>query len=249
MGRGVIVVMPAYNAEATLERTWRDLPRDAVDEIILVDDASRDRTVEIARRLGLTVIQHSENRGYGANQKTCYRVALERPADIVAMIHPDYQYDARLLPLLSGFIDLGICDVVLGSRIRSRREALGGGMPLWKYLANRLLTMVENFILGQNLGDFHSGFRVYARRVLESVPFEANSDDFVFDSELLAQAAYFGFRIGDVPVPARYFAESSSINFRRSVIYGLGTLGVLVRYLAHRTGLVQSPLFLPKRAP
>ena len=242
----VVVVMPAYNAEATLERTWRDLPRDRVDEVILVDDASRDRTVEIARGLGLTVIEHPENRGYGANQKTCYRAALAGGADIVAMIHPDYQYDARLLPLLVGFIEQGICDVMLGSRVRSRAEALAGGMPLWKYVANRTLTILENLVLGQNLGDFHSGFRVYARRVLETVPFEANSDDFVFDSKFLAQAAYFGFRLGDAPVPARYFRESSSIGFRRSVRYGLGTLGLLVRYLGHRAGLVRSPLFRRK---
>lgn len=246
MGRRVILVMPAYNAEQTLVRTWQDLPRDGIDEVILVDDASRDRTVEIAERLGLTVIRHPANRGYGANQKTCYRAALERGGDVIAMIHPDYQYDARVLPHLIGFIDLGICDVVLGSRVRSRAEALQGGMPLWKYLANRILTIVENLVLGQNLGDFHSGLRVYARRVLETIPFEANSDDFVFDSEFLAQAAYFGFRIGDAPVPARYFAEASSIDFRRSVVYGLGTLRVLIRYLAHRARLVRSPLFSPQ---
>lgn len=247
MGSRVVVVMPAYNAEATLERTWRDIPRDAVDEIILVDDASRDRTVEVARGLGLTVVRHPENRGYGANQKTCYRLALARQADIVAMIHPDYQYDARLLPLLVGFVEQGVCDLVLGCRIRSRAEALAGGMPWWKYLANRGLTLVENLVLGQNLGDAHSGFRVYRRAVLETIPFESNSDGFVFDSEILAQAAYFGFRIGDVPVPARYLPEASSIGFRRSVAYGLGTLGVLARYLAHRTGLLRSPLFAPAR--
>ncbi len=246
MGRRVIVVMPAYNAEQTLARTCQDLPRDGIDEVILVDDASRDRTVEIAERLGLTVIRHPANRGYGANQKTCYRAALERGGDVIAMIHPDYQYDARVLPHLIGFIDLGICDVVLGSRVRSRAEALQGGMPLWKYLANRILTIVENLVLGQNLGDFHSGLRVFARRVLETIPFEANSDDFVFDSEFLAQAAYFGFRIGDAPVPARYFAEASSIDFRRSVVYGLGTLRVLIQYLAHRARLVRSPLFSPR---
>lgn len=240
--------MPAYSAEATLERTWRDIPRDSVDEIILVDDGSRDRTGEVARHLGLVVIEHAENRGYGANQKTCYRAALDRRADIVAMIHPDYQYDARVLPFLIGLVQLGICDVVLGSRIRSRAEALAGGMPAWKYLANRVLTLVENLVLGQNLGDFHSGLRVYRRAVLETIPFEANSDDFVFDSQFLVQAAYFGFRIGDVPVPARYFPEASSINFRRSVVYGLGTLGALVRYLAQRTGLLRSPLFAPRRA-
>ncbi|MGH7320066.1 MAG: glycosyltransferase family 2 protein [Candidatus Rokuibacteriota bacterium] len=243
MGRRVVVVMPARNAEATLEQTWRDLAPGVASEVILVDDASQDRTVEVARRLGLTVIQHPENRGYGANQKTCYRAALERGADIVAMIHPDYQYDARLLPLLVGFIEHGICDVVLGSRIRSRAEALAGGMPLWKYVANRALTFVENLVLGQNLGDFHSGFRVYRRAVLETIPFEANSDDFVFDSELLAQAAHFGFRIGDAPVPARYFPEASSIDFRHSLIYGLETLCVLLRFTAHRARVISSPIF------
>jgi hypothetical protein len=165
------------------------------------------------------------------------------------MIHPDYQYDARLLPCLVGFVDLGICDVVLGSRVRSRREALDGGMPAWKYLANRTLTFIENVVLGQNLADFHSGFRVYSRRVLETIPFEVNSDDFVFDSQFLVQAAYFGFRIGDAPVPARYFREASSINFRRSVIYGFGTLGVLGRYVAERMGIGRSPLFRSKGRP
>ena len=248
MGRRLIVVMPAYNAEATLERTWRDLPSGRVDEVILVDDASRDGTVALARRLGLTVIEHPRNRGYGGNQKTCYRAALDRGADIVAMIHPDYQYDARLLPGLVAFVELGICDVVLGSRIRSRREALDGGMPGWKYVANRGLTFVENVVLGQNLGDFHSGFRVFTRRILETIPFEANSDDFVFDSQVLVQAAYFGFRIGDAPVPARYFPEASSIGFRQSVRYGLGTLGILGRYVAQRMGLGRSPLFQSRAA-
>jgi glycosyltransferase involved in cell wall biosynthesis len=246
VGRRVVVVMPAYNAAATLERTCRDLPRAIVDEVILVDDGSVDDTVAIARSLGLTVFQHPENRGYGANQKTCYRTALARDADIVAMIHPDYQYDARLLPLLVGFIDLQICDVVLGSRIRCRREALAGGMPPWKYVANRVLTCAANMVLGQNLGDFHSGFRVYTRRVLATIPFETNSDDFVFDAEFLAQAAYFGFRIGDVPVPVRYFPEASSIDFQRSVVYGIGTLSVLARYLIHRARLAPSILFRPK---
>jgi glycosyltransferase involved in cell wall biosynthesis len=235
--------MPAYNAEATLERTCREIPPGSADEIILVDDGSRDRTVEVARQLGLTVIEHPANRGYGANQKTCYRSALERGADVVAMIHPDYQYDARVLPILVDLLDLGICDVVLGSRIRARGEALAGGMPGWKYLANRVLTLTENLVLGQNLGDFHSGLRIYTRAVLETIPFDANSDDFVFDSEFLAQAAYFGFRIGDVPVPARYFAEASSINFRRSIVYGLGTVRVLGQYVARRVGVGRSSLF------
>lgn len=241
--RRLIVVMPAYKAEATLERTFRDLPQDFVDEVILVDDASGDGTVELARRLGLTVIEHDTNQGYGANQKTCYRTALDRGADIVAMLHPDYQYDARLLPFLSGFIDADVCDVVLGSRIRSRGEARAGGMPVWKYYANRMLTFIENLVLGQNLGDFHSGFRVYSREVLETIDFESNSDNFVFDSQFLAQAAYFDLRIGDVPVPARYFGEASSINFRRSVAYGFGTLRVMSQYLLAKSRLYRPRLF------
>src|SRR5207248_5598302 len=220
----IIAVLPAYNAECTLAATLADVPVGSVDEVILVDDGSQDRTVRVAREMGLTVIEHPRNRGYGGNQKTCYRHALERGADIVVMIHPDYQYDSRVIPHAVGFIELGICDIVLGSRIRSRQEVLRGGMPLYKYLSNRFLTGVENVALGQNLGDFHSGFRVYRRAVLERVPFERNSDDFVFDTQLLVQAVHFGFRLGDVPVPVRYFKEASSINFGRSVRYGLATL-------------------------
>ena len=245
----VIAVMPAYNAESTLAATVADIPPGSVDEVILVDDGSKDRTVELAREIGLTVIAHPENRGYGANQKTCYRHALDLGADIVVMIHPDYQYDSRVIPHAVGFVELGICDVVLGSRIRSRGEVLAGGMPVYKYISNRCLTIVENVALGQNLGDFHSGFRVYHRRVLETIPYERNSDDFVFDSQFLAQAVHFGFRLGDIPVPVRYFAEASSINFRRSVRYGLSTLGTLGSYWLHRLGLRRSPLFLAKPPP
>src|SRR5437763_571569 len=216
----VIAVMPAYNAEKTLAATLADMPAGCVDEVILVDDGSKDRTVEIARAMGLTVIVHPENRGYGGNQKTCYRHALEHGADIVVMIHPDYQYDSRVIPHAVGFIELGICDVVIGSRIRSRQEALVGGMPRYKYLCNRVLTAAENLALGQNLGDFHSGFRVYRREVLERIPYEHNSDDFVFDTQFLVQAVRLGFRLGDIPVPVRYFPEASSINFKRSVRYG-----------------------------
>jgi len=242
----VIAVMPAYNAEKTLAATLADMPPGCVDEVILVDDGSKDRTVEIARAMGLTVIVHPQNRGYGGNQKTCYRHALERGADVVVMIHPDYQYDSRVIPHAVGFIELGICDVVLGSRIRSRDEAFKGGMPAWKYLANRFLTAIENLALGQNLGDFHSGFRVYRRAVLERIPFEKNSDDFVFDTQFLVQAVRLGFRLGDVPVPVRYFKEASSINFRRSVRYGLGTLGTVGLYWLDRIGIYRSPLFRPK---
>lgn len=247
--RRVIAVMPAYNAAATLERTVADIPTGAVDEIILVDDCSRDNTVEIARRLGLTVIEHEINTGYGGNQKTCYREALSRGADHVVMIHPDYQYDSRVIPVAIEILKLGICDVVLGSRIRTRREALDGGMPKWKYVANRGLTICENIALGQNLGDFHSGFRAYRREVLETIPFEKNSNDFVFDSQFLAQAVHFGFKLGDIPVPVRYFDEASSINFGRSVTYGTRTLQVLAQYWLNRLGICRSALFQKREPP
>jgi len=239
----VIAVLPAYNAERTLAATLADIPTGAVDEVVLVDDGSTDRTVSVARDMGLTVIQHPQNRGYGGNQKTCYHYALDHGADVVVMIHPDYQYDSRVIPHAIGFIELGICDVVLGSRVRSRREALAGGMPKYKYVANRLLTGFENLALGQNLGDFHSGFRVYRREVLERIPFDRNSDDFLFDTQFLIQAVHFGFRLGDVPVPVRYFAEASSINFRRSVKYGIATIAAVGGWWLHRARLRRSPLF------
>ncbi len=239
----IIVVMPAYNAETTLQKTVSDIPPGCVDEIILVDDCSRDRTVELARALGLTVITHEQNMGYGANQKTCYREALNRGAAIVVMVHPDYQYDSSLIPVMTELLQKGHCDVILGNRIRTRREALAGGMPPYKYLANRLLTVVENVWLGQNLGEFHSGLRGYTRKVLERVPWEMNSDDFVFDSQFLVQAACLGFQLGDIPVPVRYMKEASSINFMRSVVYGLGTLWTLVAYSLHISGIRKNRLF------
>ncbi|WP_232101051.1 glycosyltransferase family 2 protein [Gimesia fumaroli] len=242
-----IVVMPAYNAAPTLLKTLSDLPSDVVDEIILVDDGSTDGTVDLALREGLTVIQHKQNRGYGGNQKTCYEYALNHGAEYVVMLHPDYQYDSRVVGIAVQLLKLGICDVVMGSRIRTRQEALAGGMPAWKYIANRLLTITENVALGQNLGDFHSGFRAYRREVLETIPFEQNSDDFVFDSQFLAQSVYFDFRVGDIPVPVRYFPEASSINFRRCVKYGLGTLSVLVRYWAQRLRIRPSKIFFSKK--
>ncbi|MBL8818681.1 MAG: glycosyltransferase family 2 protein [Planctomyces sp.] len=238
--------MPAYNAAPTLERTLCDIPPGSVDEIILVDDCSRDNTVELAEKLGLTVIRHQRNTGYGGNQKTCYTTALEHGADIVVMIHPDYQYDSRVIPVAAELIRLGNCDVILGSRIRTRAEALAGGMPAWKYVANRLLTITENVILGQNLGDFHSGFRAYRREVLETIPWRENSDDFVFDTQFLAQAVFYGYRLGDIPVPVRYFAEASSINFRRSTRYGLLTLWVLFQFWCNRLHLCQSAIFRKK---
>jgi len=240
--------MPAYNAAATLSHTVRDIPAGSVDQVILVDDCSRDETAKIARELGLTVKVHERNTGYGGNQKTCYRLALDSGADFIVMIHPDYQYDSRLIPVAVEILRLGICDCVVGSRIRTRHETLAGGMPVYKYLANRFLTIVENVALGQNLGDFHSGFRAYSRRVLETIPFERNSNDFVFDSQFLAQAVAFGFKVGDIPVPVRYFAEASSINFRRSLKYGFATLGVLTYYWLHRLRIWRSPLFQPREA-
>jgi glycosyltransferase involved in cell wall biosynthesis len=242
----VIAVMPAYNAAATLEKTIADIPRGTVDEIILVDDCSTDGTVELAKKLGLTVIVHEDNRGYGGNQKTCYAHALERDADYVVMIHPDYQYDSRVIDVAVKVMQLDILDFVMGCRIRTRQETLQGGMPVYKYIANRILTTIENVLLGQNLGDFHSGFRAYRREVLETIPFESNSEDFVFDSQFLAQAVHFGFRMGDIPVPVRYFDEASSINFGRSVRYGLSTLGVMGVYWLNRLGIRKSKLFQAK---
>ncbi len=243
----IIAVLPAYNAEKTLAATVADFPAGSVDEILLVDDCSRDRTVEIARGMGLTVIVHQKNTGYGGNQKTCYKYAMENGYDIIVMIHPDYQYDSRVIPHAVSFIELGICDVILGNRIRTRAEAVACGMPWWKYLSNRALTLFENLFLGQNLGEFHSGFRVYRRSVLETIPFESNSDDFVFDTQFLVQAVHFGFRLGDVPVPVRYFDEASSINFRRSSKYGIETVKTVAQYWLNKIG-IKSRLFRKKKA-
>lgn len=226
--------MPAYNAAKTLEKTYRDIPKGLAQEVILVDDASRDETVNIARKLKLKVFIHPKNLGYGGNQKTCYREALKGKPDIVVMIHPDYQYDATLTSALIRPLVAGRADIMLGSRIRSRREALGGGMPLYKYLANRFLTLAENLVLGLNLSEYHTGFRAYTGEVLQKVPFGRFSDDFVFDQEILIAAVAKGFRIGEIPVPVRYFPEASSINFSRSLRYGLQTVWTLVKYLNGR---------------
>lgn len=241
----VVVVMPAYNAESTLEKTYRDIPKDIVDEIILVDDASPDRTVEIAKKLGIKTIVHEKNMGYGANQKTCYTAALKSGADVVVMIHPDYQYDARLTIYIAGIVADGICDIILGNRIRTREEAIAGGMPLYKYIANRVLTFLENFLLGQNLGEFHSGFRAYSKNTLETIRWRENSDDFVFDQQFLVEAIACKLRIGDIPVPAKYFPEASSINFIRSCKYGLGTLFFILRFIFHKTYLIRQKIFTP----
>jgi glycosyltransferase involved in cell wall biosynthesis len=240
-----VVVMPAYNAAKTLERCWSEIPKDVVDEVIVVDDCSKDDTVEIARRLPVTLIVHDRNKGYGGNQKTCYDRALSAGADYVIMIHADYQYDVRAIPVAVEILKLGICDVVLGNRIRTRGEALAGGMPPVKYFANRGLTVIQNLLSGQNLGEWHSGFRAYRRDVLERVPYRRNSDDFVFDSQFLVQCVNLGIKLGDIPVPVRYFDEASSIDLKRSAVYALLTLGTFGQWYAHRLGIARSPLFEP----
>jgi len=238
----VVVVMPAYNAEKTLERTLADIPRDAVDEIILVDDRSQDGTAELARRLGLRVFVHERNRGYGGNQKTCYTEALKLGGDVMVMVHPDHQYDPRVLPQLITPILAGECDAVFGSRMLGGRP-LEGGMPKWKYLANIFLTAVENAAFYMYLTEYHSGLRAYSRRYLETVNFLANSDDFVFDSEIIAQGVIHGMRIREIPIATRYFPEASQIGLWRSVVYGLSILKTLVKFKLHKKGIVRSPMF------
>lgn len=242
-GNKIVVIMPAYNAEKTLEKTYQDIPKYLVDDLILVDDCSKDKTVEIAQRLGIKTFKHEKNLGYGGNQKTCYKKALELNADIIVMLHPDYQYDPRVIPFAVGFVALGICDIVLGCRVRTRQETIQSGMPLYKYIFNRLLTILENVFFGQNLGDFHSGFRVYRKGVFEKVSFEQNSDGYVFDSEFIAQAVYHGFRIGDIPIPTRYFDEASSINFFKSLQYGIKTIGVVIKFILEKSGFFHFRLF------
>ena len=246
-GKKVIVVMPAYNAAKTIERTVEAIPEGVADDIILVDDNSEDRTTEVSRSLGLVTITHSENKGYGGNQKTCYRTALARGADIVIMIHPDYQYDPRLTPYLAGLIADDVCDVVLGNRIRTRREALAGGMQPWRYVINRIMSICENVWTGQNLGEWHSGLRAYSREVLLTIPWEENSDDFVFDQQFQHQAAALGFRMGDIPVNARYFDEASSISFRRGLDYGIGTLTMMFWVMLFQIGIYTHRLLRPKK--
>jgi glycosyltransferase involved in cell wall biosynthesis len=244
----VVVVMPAYNAAKTLERTYADIPRDVVDHVILVDDVSADETISIAERLGLHVVSHRQNRGYGGNQKTCYDTALAAGAEVVVMVHPDYQYDATKIPELIAPIVAGTADLMLGSRFLG--DPLAGGMPRWKYMSNRFLTTLENVAFGLRLSEYHTGFRAYSRHLLQTLPYDLDSDDFVFDQELIAQAVAAGFRdrIGEIAVPTRYFAEASSVGLRRSVVYGMSTLVVVARYVFHRSGLLRSRKLAARRS-
>lgn len=241
-GQRLIVVMPAYNAENTLIQTYFELDHEYVDEVILVDDASNDKTVEISRRLGIRTIIHPMNKGYGGNQKTCYKEALQRGADIVVMLHPDYQYSPRLVTPMAFMISSGHYDIVLGSRILGG-EALKGGMPLYKYIANRALTFIQNLAIKVKLSEYHTGLRAFSKLVLETLPLEENSDDFIFDNEMLLQAVAFGFKIGELSCPTKYFPEASSINFRRSVRYGLGVLEGTVQFILHKAGWKSHKIF------
>jgi glycosyltransferase involved in cell wall biosynthesis len=242
-GKRIAVVMPAYNAELTLELTVRELP-DVVDIRILVDDGSSDQTASLSEKLGVRTFIHDANYGYGRNQQTCYREALAMGADIVVMVHPDYQYMPALVSALAGMVASGAYDMALGSRILGT-GALKGGMPLYKYIANRFLTAGQNLLLGVKLSEYHTGFRAFSRKLLETLPLRENSDDFVFDNQMIAQAIMFGFQIGEISCPTRYFAEASSINFRRSVKYGLGVVSTTAAFVAHRMGWIHAPIFNP----
>src|SRR5580700_3671145 len=240
--RKICVVLPAYNAGRTLEKTFNEIPTDVVDDVILVDDASTDDTMQLAKNLGVFAVRHDSNKGYGGNQKTCYRLALERGADIVIMLHPDYQYTPKLLLPMAAMLSSGLFDVVLGSRILGI-SALAGGMPLYKYIANRVLTFVQNVLLGHKLSEYHTGYRGFTRSVIEALPLERNSDDFIFDNQMLSQVIYKGFRVGEISCPAKYFPEASSINFRRSVIYGLGVLRTSISFRLAHLGFERGTVF------
>jgi glycosyltransferase involved in cell wall biosynthesis len=241
-GKRLVVVMPAYNAEATVEKTLREIPEGFADAVVLVDDASRDKTAEVAARLGVVTLKHPKNRGYGGNQKTCYREALRLGGDVVVMLHPDYQYSPRLVVPMASMIASGQYDVVLGSRILCG-SAIRGGMPLYKYLFNRILTLIQNILMGAKVSEYHTGYRAFSRQVLETLPLEENSDDFVFDNEMLAQAFYFGFNTGEVSCPTRYEPESSSISLGRSIKYGFGVLRTTMQFRLQKWGLAHYPIF------
>lgn len=241
-GKKIIVVLPAYNAAQTLAKTVSELDRQLVDDVLLVDDCSSDATVRLASDMGIRCFLHDRNYGYGRNQKTCYTEALKSSADVIVMLHPDYQYSPRLVPAMAAMITSGQYDVVLGSRILGGK-ARKSGMPLYKYVSNRILTLVENLMLGSKLSEFHTGYRGFSRTVLEQLPFHVNSDDFLFDNEMLAQSIYFNFNVGEISCPTRYFPEASSINFRRSVVYGLGVLWTSLRFRLHTCGLAKFRIF------
>ncbi len=239
----ITVVLPAYNAESTLEQTYKEIPFDIVDNVILVDDLSSDKTIERAKELGIKyIIEHLENKGYGGNQKTCYNKALELESDIIVMLHPDYQYDPRLIHSMCYIIANGIYEVVLGSRILGR-GAIKGGMPVYKYIANRMLTMIQNILMGQKLSEYHTGYRAFTRKVIETINYNSNSDDFIFDNQVLAQIFYSGFDIAEITCPTKYFKEASSINFRRSIKYGFGVIMVSIMYFLQKSRLFKFKLF------
>lgn len=239
----VVVVLPAYNAALTIEKTYNEIPFDIVDEVVLVDDRSSDNTVEVGKSLGIQhIIQHKKNTGYGGNQKSCYNKALELGADIVIMLHPDYQYTPKLIPAMSSLIAQGLYPCVLGSRILGK-GALRGGMPMYKYVANRALTLAENILIGQKLSEYHTGYRAFSKEVLEKIAFNKNNDDFIFDNEMLSQIFMAGFEIAEITCPTKYFEEASSINFSRSVKYGLGVLRVSINHWLHKKGIKKSKLY------
>ncbi len=241
-GKRLVVVMPAYNAETTIEKTLRDIPAGFVDDVVLVDDASRDNTAGVGQRLGLHVVRHPSNRGYGGNQKTCYREALRLGADVVVMLHPDYQYSPKLVVAMASMIATGQYDLILASRILCG-SAIKGGMPVYKYVMNRLLTLTQNLAMGAKVSEYHTGYRAFSAEVLRALPLEENSDDFVFDNEMLAQAFYFGFRTGELSCPAKYEPESSSISLKRSITYGWGVLGTTFKFRLEKWGLARYPIF------
>jgi glycosyltransferase involved in cell wall biosynthesis len=239
----IIVVLPAYNAAKTLQKTFDEIQFDIVDEVIITDDFSKDNTIEIAKKIGINhIISHEENKGYGANQKSCYKKALELKADIIVMLHPDYQYTPKLIPAMVTLVANDLYDVVLGSRILSK-GALKGGMPFYKYVSNRILTLIQNVLMNQKLSEYHTGYRCFDVKVLKQIDFENNSDDFVFDNEILAQCCYLNARVGEISCPANYFEEASSINFKRSIVYGLGVLRVSISYFLQKVKLFQFSIF------